>query len=791
MFGNFLHQIKINIVGKNALAGPVKSAIGDLKKLKSSAASMRSVGKGMMFTGAVLGAMMAAPIVSAAQLETGMVGVKKTTGLALAEISAGIGDLVDKKIPTTIEGFNQIAETAGQLGIKGKKDIFEFTEGVAKMTAVSDLAADRAASSFAGFSNVFKIPLAQVENMGSSINELSNRTNASAGYIVDAMQRIGRPIDTLTFQQLAGLSATFADVGLQAEVGGTAFRNVFIRMQTQAGKIAKVMKMSTSDWSKAVQKDGMGSMLALLEAFKKVDSTARGAKIEEIFGERGFMGVQKMVDNIGLLKKNMGVSNDAFAKAISLNEELRSVQESTGGQWTVFMNQVKLFVASVGGPFLSSVNILMAGLGGIARHFRKFAQAHPTIVKVVGAFVLLASFVLLVGGAFLFMAGMMAGAMANLGILSFEAGTATVTFGAFKGVLIATGGAMKTLAASAIKSLVGMLGVLKGAIIALGGALKALFLNPLGIAILVIAALVGAFILLYKHSEGFRNFVDKIGAALKKLTFEKVWNAIKNGFMFVVNILRMVFMPTITFFVAFWTTAWGVVKSYFTMVWKNIVATALAAFSFVKAVATFWIDLFQGMFRVVGALIRGDWAGAWQALKDTFIQAWENIGGVWGIVTGWFSEWIGNCWDAGAGMIAAFADGISSGLGNVKGSIGGVFGKSDAMLPHSDAKEGPFKHLTRSGKSFTKTFSAGIESERSVLESALKSTFGNSLESGLGGGATPNINRQRESRSVTLHIGDIHIHADNADEGIDKLKAKLLKIFKELGMELGGLSVES
>ena len=60
-------------------------------------------------------------------------------------------------IPVTFQELSHIASLGGQLGIAGS-GIDEFTESVAKLSTVSDLTVDKAATAFGRFKAILGVP---------------------------------------------------------------------------------------------------------------------------------------------------------------------------------------------------------------------------------------------------------------------------------------------------------------------------------------------------------------------------------------------------------------------------------------------------------------------------------------------------------------------------------------------------------------------------------------------------------------------------------------------------------
>ena len=90
------------------------------------------------------------------ELDTAMARVRKTTGASVDEIAelkdAFIG--LSKVMPSTASELADVGAVAGQLGIKGKADILEFTETASMMATAFDISSEEAATALAKLSTV-------------------------------------------------------------------------------------------------------------------------------------------------------------------------------------------------------------------------------------------------------------------------------------------------------------------------------------------------------------------------------------------------------------------------------------------------------------------------------------------------------------------------------------------------------------------------------------------------------------------------------------------------------------
>jgi phage-related tail protein len=122
---------------------------------------------------------------------------------------------MSRNIPISAEGLAQITAAGGQLGVK-EKDLAAFTETVSKMSTAFDMLPDEAGQAMAQLSNVFQIPMQNMNNLGDAINHLSNNMAAKAKDIIPALNRAGGSVRQF------GLEAEQAAALVACKVAGLA-----------------------------------------------------------------------------------------------------------------------------------------------------------------------------------------------------------------------------------------------------------------------------------------------------------------------------------------------------------------------------------------------------------------------------------------------------------------------------------------------------------------------------------------------------------------------------------------
>jgi len=86
-----------------------------------------------------------------AEFESQLIVIERTTGMAHDTI-ARLGSIfltLGEQLPTPLKGLEDIAITAGRLGIRGEANILAFTDAIVKMENATVLSADSASNALA------------------------------------------------------------------------------------------------------------------------------------------------------------------------------------------------------------------------------------------------------------------------------------------------------------------------------------------------------------------------------------------------------------------------------------------------------------------------------------------------------------------------------------------------------------------------------------------------------------------------------------------------------------------
>ena len=213
-------------------------------------------------------AMGAAAVKAGIDFESAFAGVKKTvdaTPKQLSKMRQEIRDMA-KEIPMAATEIAGIAESAGQLGIK-TKNITKFTKTMADLSVSTNLTSEEAASSLAKFANVTKMNQKDFDRLGASIVDLGNHFATTEADIVKMGTRLAGAGSQIGLSQgeIMGFATALSSVGIEAEMGGSAFSKAMIRMKvatatglTQVQEVTKKTGMSLRELQLMSDNDSKG-----------------------------------------------------------------------------------------------------------------------------------------------------------------------------------------------------------------------------------------------------------------------------------------------------------------------------------------------------------------------------------------------------------------------------------------------------------------------------------------------------------------------------------------------------
>lgn len=623
----------------------------------------------------------AVAINEARKFQDAMVEVEKVTNPKTArEMSDSIMEL-SEVIPLAQDELAAIAADAGRFGVEGTENIEKFTEATAKMATATDLNTTEAGEAFAKLSELTGTPIPEVENLGSSINALSNNFATSAQEIVDSMLRSAGAMSQFGLSQteIAGFSAALNSVSESSERAGTRLRRLTqeIMNPKKTADLASALNLSVEEFQ-ALKKNDPADLLRTMAQLMKADGRAAD-ELRKTLSTTSRQALAGLGQNIDGLNEALGLSNDAFEENTSLQKEFDAAAKTLNSRLQVTLNRLRNVAISMGQDLIPAATKVVNGINDMIGSFQKLNQRFDGVVAP--AF-LAATAITGVGLAVLFLNGVLTtGAILAFGI--------------------------------AFAKIIAVIAVLTAAISGLAIAWQNNFLGIRDITMQVVNFVRGAF-------NSFASFMTKIWnnniiplANATKRTFGRIRQNINEALTFVQNqIIAPILgwmrqqwsqhgtevMSEVRKTTQFWRTqfnkavawirealgpfikwakgAWGTFMSFLSSntdealaflrsLWdkhgSTIKSVVMFYFDSIKGFVEFWLDALKTLFVTILRALRGDWDGAWQAIEDFLMRTLDGIisfARTWG---GKFLSWLGGLVDD---AIQWFKDFASDVIGN-------------------------------------------------------------------------------------------------------------------------------
>lgn len=423
------------------------------------------------------------------QLSDSLADIEKTTGLStesVAELSREI-DSIDTR--TAQQELHDLAYEAGKLGISAKEDVLGFVKAGNQLLVAlgEDLGGAEAVrqlmkvNAILGETQKLGVEKALLAT-GSAINEISQTSRASAGPIVDVVNRIGAIGEAagLSMSDLIALAGTLDALGQHAEMGGTVLNTFISTLTSNTTEVAQAVGLS-DDYLKNLIEQGK-TIQAVIAVFEKMNAMGGLDVLAPIMkdlgsdGERIKQVLVTLSSGVDELKAQVFTSSRAFKEATSVTDEYNIKNENAMAIMQRMGNAIKESFINSG--FVEWLTDVLRYISSIPNRFERGEKSIRLMAVTVQALV---------------------------------------------GVMIATSSAVQKASANIVlftkmvKSGTASVNIFK---IAWQSLSKAMMSNPLGWVVLGFTALTSAITYFKKSVDEATKAQSEFEAAIQKETFE-------------------------------------------------------------------------------------------------------------------------------------------------------------------------------------------------------------------------------------------------------------------------------
>lgn len=495
--------------------------------------SIKQIGIGVTAMGLGIGAVLGSSVNVAADFEYAVARVGAISGATEEEL-AKLTETARQLGRDTAYTATEAAQAMQSLSMAGFKvsETISAMPGLLDMAAAGQVALAETADIASNVLRAYGIEASEMNRVADVLTKTFVTSNTTLETLGQTMKYVG-PVARaagVSLEQVAAAAGILGDVGIKADMAGTALRNIFLRLSTEPSAVVKTMKALGISIE-----DANGKILPFPDIIQRIaDATANATDKQKLAVAAYLAGARGAPAMLALL--------DAGPE--KLREYTKELENSTGkaaeiakkqldnykGSLKIFSSSIEDLQISIGNTFLPLLNNIVKGLTVLANAFGSLPEWVKSTITVIVA---LGAGLLITGGIFMIFVGYFAKLAA-----SFLWVTANAP-------LLMTWLTRLTTPIRAIILLFTSLGsvvlpMLTAAVTALGRAMLAFLLTPQGLIVAAIAILITIGYQLLKHWDD----VKKIGMA--------VWNGIKSIIIGTVNAIDARFSGFKSFMVAAW-----------------------------------------------------------------------------------------------------------------------------------------------------------------------------------------------------------------------------------------------
>jgi TP901 family phage tail tape measure protein len=283
-----------------------------------------------------------------AGMDDALANVMKTTGLTRKETRELYTEFKYLNTRTARKELLLLAEEAGRLGKKSKKDVMDFVEvGNQIQVALGDDLQGNAAESIkevGKLTNIYRIGAKHgtdfresMLKMGSAINEVSANSQTQAPFLIDMLKRMGGIANQadIAAENVIGYGAALDIMGQSQEISGTALNKAIINMFKDTSTYAGIAKVEVNEFRQLLQTDANEAFIKFLEGLNGNNEglTVMAQKFDGLGldGARAIQVLASLASNTQLVREQQLLANNALAEGTSLTNEYNIKNNNMAG----------------------------------------------------------------------------------------------------------------------------------------------------------------------------------------------------------------------------------------------------------------------------------------------------------------------------------------------------------------------------------------------------------------------------------------------------------------------------
>ena len=419
------------------------------KSMESFGKACDAAGKNLIKAGKLLSTTLTTPIAAlgtaavkaSIDFESSFTSVRKTVDATEAQFDqlAATSKRMSTEVAAGTDEINEVMAAGGQLGV-ATEHLSDFTRVMIDLgNSCEDLNAGDAATTIAQFANIMGTSQSQFSNIGSTLVDLGNNFATTEKPIMEMAHRMagaGKQVG-LTEAQVLGFAVALSSVGIEAQMGGSAFSKALIKMEVASATggdaledFGRVAGMTAQQFKTLWDSDPAAAFEAFIVGLSKLDD--EGESAIAVLDEIGVKEIRlrdtmlRAVNATDLFTRAQSLATSAWKKNTALSEEANKRYATTESKLKNLKNTVLLFGQQVGDDLNPTIRSLIDGAEELLQKFLSMDEAQRRQIIQFAAYAAAAGPVLLA-----------------LGKITKGVGTVSTAFGKFATSVGKAGGGWK------------------------------------------------------------------------------------------------------------------------------------------------------------------------------------------------------------------------------------------------------------------------------------------------------------------------------------------------------------
>jgi TP901 family phage tail tape measure protein len=311
-------------------------------------------------------------------------------------------------IPIDWASLTEIGKLGGQLGI-ATDYLVNFTENVAKFSATTDLSIQDSATAFGRLGQLLPDVAGQYDKLGSAILGVGIEAVATEGQIVNTAQQIASTANLagLASSEVIGLASALASLGISPELSRGLIVRLFgnINQAISTGgfrleEFGRLTNQTAEEFASAWRANPATELIKFLNGINNEGTQAQKTLTDiGITSVRDIPALLKLAQSHGEVANQIGIANDAYDSASSINEQFGIKSGTTAAKLTLLTQNIEELFAAIGAVAeTDAFKAIIDGLTGVVRLLTDVAKSPlgSIVTGIVLAMVTLAGVVTLV-----------------------------------------------------------------------------------------------------------------------------------------------------------------------------------------------------------------------------------------------------------------------------------------------------------------------------------------------------------------------------------------------------------